>query len=60
VAVLAGVELHLALLTTLTPTNTKVSLSDIYLDKNDALRITGQLRPGKKMQTLKAVLEEEP
>jgi hypothetical protein len=35
--VLSGIELHLALLTTRTPTNANLSLSDIYLDKDKAL-----------------------
>jgi hypothetical protein len=60
VAVLAGVELRLALLTTLPPTNAEMSISDIYPDKHDAHQIARQIRPGQKMQTLKAVLDEEP
>jgi hypothetical protein len=60
VAVLAGVELRLALLTTLTSSNTKISISDIYPDKHDALQIAGQIRLGQKMRTLKAVLDKEP
>ncbi len=36
-AVLSGVKLHLALLTTRTPANANLSLYDIYLDKDKAL-----------------------
>jgi hypothetical protein len=59
-AVLASVELCLALLTTLTPTNSKRSIFNIYPDKHDALLIAGQIKPGQKMRTLKAVLKKEP
>jgi hypothetical protein len=52
-AVLAGVELRLALLTTRTPINAKMSNSNIYPDKQDALQLTGQIQPGHKMQALK-------
>jgi hypothetical protein len=58
-AVLSGVELCLALLTTRTPDNTNLSLSDIYRDKDKALRLAGQLKLGQKMQTLIAVLDNE-
>jgi hypothetical protein len=40
-AVLTNVELCLALLTILTPTNAEMSISNIYLDKHDALQIAG-------------------
>ena len=58
-AVLSGVELRLALLTTRTPENAKMSLSDIYPDKHDALRLAGQLKLDQKMRTLGAVLDDE-
>jgi hypothetical protein len=47
-AVLSGVELRLPLLTTKTADNLKKNMLDIYPDKNDALTITGQLKPGQK------------
>jgi hypothetical protein len=40
-AVLSGVELRLALLTTMTLTNADLSLLDIYPDKHKALSIPG-------------------
>ena len=58
-AVLSGVELRLALLTTRTSTNAEMSLSDIYPDKHDALRLAGQLKHDQKMRTLGAVLDDE-
>ncbi len=58
-AVLAGVELRLALLTTMTPANANMSLSDIYPDKHGALQIAGQIRRGDKMRTLKAILDKD-
>jgi hypothetical protein len=36
-----------------------MSLSDLYPDKHDALRLTGQLKPDGKMRTLSAVLDDE-
>ena len=47
-AVLQGVELRLALLTTMTPENANMSMSDIYPDKYD-VPIAGQLKPSEKM-----------
>jgi hypothetical protein len=47
-AVLSGVELHLALLTTKTANNENQSISDNYPDKHEALIIAGQLKNGKK------------
>jgi hypothetical protein len=58
-AVLSGVELCLAFLTTRTPANADLSLLDIYPDKDEALRLTGQLTLGQKMQMLSAVLDNE-
>jgi hypothetical protein len=57
--VLSGVELRLALLTTRTPTNKDLSISEIYPDKHDALWLTGKIKLGQKMQTLKTVLGYE-
>ena len=57
--VLKGVELRLALLTTMTPDNAHMSMSDIYPDKHEALSIAGQLKPSEKMRTLAAILSEE-
>ncbi len=50
-AVLPGVELCLALLTTKTADNQNKSMLDVYPDKHDALAIAGQLKPGQKMHT---------
>ncbi len=36
-----------------------LSLLDIYPDKDEALRLTGQLKLGQKMQTLSAVLDDK-
>jgi hypothetical protein len=58
-AVLSGVKLHLALLTTRTPANANLSLSDIYPDKEEALRLARQLKLGQKMRTLSAVLNDK-
>ncbi len=58
-AVLSVFELRLALLTTRTSDNAKMSLSDIYPDKHDALQLAGQLKPDQKMRTLGAVLDNE-
>jgi hypothetical protein len=58
-AVLSGMELCLALLTTRTPTKEDLSLSKIYPDKHDALRLTGQIKLRQKMQTLKAFLYDK-
>jgi hypothetical protein len=58
-AVLSGVELRLALLTTSIPANADLSLLDIYPNKDEALRLTGQLKLGQKMQTLSAVLDNK-
>jgi hypothetical protein len=58
-AVLKGVELRLALLTTMTPENAHMSMSDIYPDKHEALSIAGQLKPSEKMRTLAAILSVE-
>jgi len=58
-AVLAGVELRLASLTTMTNANSELSLSDIYPDKHEALSIAGQLKPDQKMRTLRAVHEDD-
>jgi hypothetical protein len=45
-AVLSGVELRLALLTTRTPTNKYLSLSETYPDKHDALWLARQIKFG--------------
>jgi hypothetical protein len=58
-AVLSGVKLRLALLTTRNPANADLSLSDIYPDKDEALRLAEQLKLGQKMRTLSAVLDNE-
>jgi hypothetical protein len=58
-AVLSGVKLCLALLITKTAANENQSISDIYPDKHEALKIAGQLKNGKKMQKLGEVLEDE-
>ncbi len=58
-AVLSGVELRLALLTTRTPTNEDLSPSKIYPDKHNALQLAGQIKFGQKMRMLKVVLEDE-
>ncbi len=58
-AVLSGVELRLALLTTKTADNLNKSMSDIYPDKHDALTITGQLKPSQKMRKLGDILDDE-
>jgi hypothetical protein len=47
-AVLSGVELRLALLTTKTADNLNKSMLDIYPDKHEALTIAGQIKPGQK------------
>ncbi len=57
--VLSGVKLRLVLLTTRTPANANLSLSDIYPDKDKVLRLAGQLKLGQKMRTLSAVLNNE-
>jgi len=57
-AVLQGVELHLALLTTVLEENENLSLSDIYPDKHEALSIAGQIKTGEKMRTLCEVLND--
>jgi hypothetical protein len=52
-AVLSGVELQLALLTTMTPENANLSISIIYPDKHEALQTAGQPKPRiQEMQTL--------
>jgi hypothetical protein len=58
-AVLSGVELRLALLTSFTPANANLSMSDIYPDKHEALHIAGQLKTGQKMRTLSKILSDE-
>jgi hypothetical protein len=58
-AVLSGVKLRLALLTTRTPANANLSLLDIYPDKDQALQLARQLKLGQKMQTLSAVLNDK-
>ncbi len=58
-AVLSGVELWLALLTTMTPENADLSISTTYPDKHKALQTAGQLTENQEMQTLRAVLEDE-
>jgi hypothetical protein len=58
-AVLAGVELRLALLTTMIAANADMSLSNIYPDKHDTLQIAGQIHRGDKMRVLKAILDED-
>ncbi len=59
-AVLSGVELQLALLTTMTPENANLSISIIYPDKHEALQTAGQPKPRiQEMQTLWAVLEDK-
>ncbi len=57
-AVLSGLELRLAQLTTKTADNLTKSMSDIYPDKHDALTIAGQLKHGKKMHKLGDILED--
>ncbi len=57
-AVLSGVELPLALLTTKTAYNLTKSMLDIYPDKN-ALTIAGQLKPCQKMHTLGDILDNK-
>jgi hypothetical protein len=52
-------ELRQALLTTRTPTNNDLSLSEIYPDKHDALWLARQIMFRQKMQMLKAVLDDE-
>ena len=47
-ATLSGVELRLALLTTMTNDNANMSISDISPDKHDALSIAGQLKSNQK------------
>ncbi len=58
-AVLSGVELRLALLTTKTADNLNKSMSDIHPDKHDALTIAGQLKSGQKMRKLGDILDDE-
>jgi hypothetical protein len=58
-AVLSGVGLWLALLTTKTADNLNKSMSDIYPDKHDALTVAGQLKPGQKMRKLGDILDNE-
>jgi hypothetical protein len=58
-AVLSGMELHLALLTTRTPTNEDLSLPKIYPEKHNALQLAEQIKFGQKMRMLKVVLEDE-
>ncbi len=55
-AVLQGVELRLALLTMVSDKNKNLSLSEIYLDKHEALSIAGQIKTSEKMRTLREVL----
>ncbi len=54
--VLQGVELRLALLTTVSDKNKNLSLSVIYPDKREALSIAGQIKTSEKMRTLCEVL----
>jgi hypothetical protein len=58
-AVLSGVELRLALLTTRTTANELCSLSTLYPDKHEALRIAGHLKAGEQMRKLGTVLDDE-
>ncbi len=58
-AVLQGVELRLALITTVSDENENLSLSDICPDKHEALSITGQIKTGEKMRTLREVLNNK-
>jgi hypothetical protein len=58
-AVLSGLELRLALLTTMTPENADLSISTIYPEKHEALRTPGQLKENQEMRTLRAVREDE-
>jgi hypothetical protein len=58
-AVLSGVELQLALLTTMTPDNADLSISTIYQDKLKALRTVGQLKENQEMRTVQAVHEDK-
>jgi hypothetical protein len=55
-AVLQGVELCLALLTTVPDKNENLSLSDVYPDKHVALSTANQTKTGQKMRTLREVL----
>jgi hypothetical protein len=50
------VELRLALLTMVSDKNKNLSLSEIYLDKHEALSIAGQIKTSEKMRTLREVL----
>jgi hypothetical protein len=47
-AVLAGVELRLALITTMTPTNANMSLSGIYPNMHDALKLQDRFAVGTR------------
>jgi hypothetical protein len=51
-----GIELHLALLTSITNENKHPSLLDIYPNKHEALSITGQLKADQKMRSLHDIL----
>ncbi len=51
-------EQRLALLTTVSEENEDLSLSNIYPDKHEVLSIAGQIKPGKKMQALHKVLND--
>ncbi len=57
-AVLQGVELPLALLTTVSDENKNLSLSEIYPDKHEALSIAGQIQTSEKMRTFCEVLND--
>jgi hypothetical protein len=57
-AVLQGVELRLALLTTVLDKIKNLSLSDIYPDKHEALSIASQIKTGEKMRALHEVLND--
>ncbi len=58
-AVLQGVVLCLALLTTVLDNNKTLILSDIYPDKHKALSTAGQIKAGQKMRALCKVLHDE-
>jgi hypothetical protein len=58
-AVLSGVELCLALPTTVTADNEHLSMSDIYPDKHEALSVAGQLKSDQKMRSLHDILEDD-
>ncbi len=58
-AVLQGMELCLAPLTTVLVDNKNLSLLNIHPDKHEALCTAGQIKAGQKMRTLSKVLNDE-